>query len=108
MVHLWHAYPSADPAQLTIMKHSRVSNAALGSYTATVGLHERLTGGEKMQEARMRTFAAQVASALQRTDERRARGDKVDEFWNHVPEYKVSKQSLPRLGISPAEVKRHS
>lgn len=90
MTHLWFAHPDAAPAQLTIMKHSRVSNAALGAYTATAGLHTRVSVGDAGQEGRMAQFAAQVSLALRRADKRRAAGESVDEFWAQVPEYKVS------------------
>lgn len=90
MTHLWSAYPDASPAQLTIMKHSRVSNAALGAYTATVGLHHGIAVDDPSQEERVAQFAAQVSLALGKAKKRREGGGTVDEFWSQVPEYKVS------------------
>ena len=90
MTHLWTAYPDATPAQLTIMKHSRVSNAALGAYTATFGLHRDVAVGDPSQEERVAQFTAQVSLALGKAKKRREAGGVVDEFWFQVPEYKVS------------------
>lgn len=89
MTHLWSAHSDAAPAKLTIMKHSRVSNAAFGAWASTIGLHNKIKVDDSSQEQRMAQFAAQVSHALRRIEKQRVEGKIVDEFWSQVPEFKV-------------------
>lgn len=72
------------PAEFTIMKQGRVSNDALAAFAVSSGVVDMMTVSPDLQEL-YEAFVAEM-----RTAETLADVQEQAEYWNQVPEFKVS------------------
>lgn len=72
------------PAELTIMKQSRVSGVTLGAFAVSSGIVDMMSIAPENEE-RFGAFVAEMRAA-----ETLAEVQEEPEFWTQLPEYKVS------------------
>lgn len=74
-----------SPAELTVMKHGRVSGAALGAFAVSSGVVDKIAVAPDTEE-RFSAFVAEMRAA-----ETLAEVQEQREYWAQVPEFSVSR-----------------